>query len=315
MKTSSSKRMLILIKSVEESGWQDQAGITATNIPPLGTLNEEGKLTSENDKTDTGSYLRNQALMGGFEPLLGKTSLSLNEDPDKQDIQDISFPKMFARGHDSYAGSLEFTKTRGTGERIIGAIDGFFDSIACSYKPHMDFREFELWVFENPNIIGLDVTSADLLIKNYYCILDKTDLQFSTPMTYSVPVSRTYYERFPMWTVPATSQGNIPVTPLPIMTGTLGSLGIDNQPREHTRVSTTITQVAPAVAFNLVITGRNVFELPVTETILFPALVSPTTKISKKYFRSISNVAVSIITTAPVSSSVITMDDYDWKPQ
>lgn len=311
MRTQGSKRLLILVKSVEPDGWQDQMGSSEhTRIPPLGTLNKLGQLTPEKDTDvlETG-FQRNEAVMGGFEPLLGKSTLSFSDDPEKQDVQDISYPKQYARGHGTFTGSLEMFKRKDSGARVIGAVDGDFDTGIGSYKPFQDFREFEFWVFENPDIMGLNVSSADELVKHYFCIMDKLDTSYEIPISFSVPVSRTFYERIPNWEVPSGSQGSAPTSEPIVNAGDLTDdfLTVANQPREHTRLECTFASQDDDLVLR--VSGLNIMEEPVHEDIAVAQ--TDTLVISKRYYTQIDSIEV----IGTLTNGTVTIDDYDWKPR
>lgn len=314
MRTEGSKQLLILIKSVEPKGWQDQMESGEhTTIPPLGTMNEEEAPTSELDKSVIISgFQRNEAVLGSFEPLLGKTSFSISNDIDKIDVQEISLPKEYARGHDTYTGSLEFM-LRKEDTRVLGAVDGVFDSEFISYKPYKDFREYEIWVLVNPDVMGKGATKCDILWKFYYCILDKSDVNFETPIKFTVPVSMTMFERFLKWDIAGMSD-------LTLFTKTstafvAGTFTPTTQMRMHSRVAITLSNVTCSGSPKIAIEGTNIAGDGEYESIELSSTPSGGSIefLSKRYWKNIEHIYLVGTFADNGGTKTITLKDYDWK--
>jgi hypothetical protein len=279
MKRDTSKDTLIIIKSVETSGFSGD--LADLYVPPLGTL----KSVSIGDRTlEGGITLDNTPVMGGFELIVGKTALSWKNESDKQDTQDLQHEKDFVRGWGSYSGSLELDNPRGN-ERFIGAILGLWDPDNKLYSAHKDFRYFEVWVLKGVDHMGLDVTSARVLIKHYMCILESGDEKFENPIKISVPITSRYMTRHVNWTAPLASQDVVAANAYSAGEIAIGIV----QPREHTRLNFNVTvQTTPGT---MIITGRNIVGETITETVTIAGTTSAEgEKLSREYFAAITDI-------------------------
>jgi hypothetical protein len=304
-----SKKELIVIKSVEPRGWESISECQGGGIPPLGTINDDGVKTSEDIAAGLPIVLRDSIpVRGGFEILIGKTSLSFKTEPDKADSQDISYPKDYVRGHDTYSGQFEFEQLKNS-QRIQGAVDGFFDYTDCMYKPYTDFRLFEIWTIVNPQTstgecdMSLNAAKCDLLMKHYEVIFDSLDESRDIPNKLSVPISRRFYERYKNFTFPTTFQAIMP-SGVRTTTGGIGgtsTYAVPAQPRQHTRIHIPVT----AGTGNITIAGINIFGEPVEETIACVVSTASVHNVGDVYFTQINSVTIS-------ANMTFSMQDFDY---
>lgn len=303
MKYGSSKKTLILIKSIEEDGWQDLTDLDHTQIPPLGTVNEDLDYTSEVDKTSTilGNYLRSQGVKGSFEMIFAKTTLSFSDEPEKVDVQDLNVPKDYARGYDTYSGSLEIIKKKAE-HRFEGAVDGGWKSNLLEYYPFDDFRIFEIWTLENPDYMDLRATKCDLLTKHIAVVLDSLEKSIEAPLKITIPLSRRTYRRFPNWSEPTQ-------TSLLTDDDLTGTPGDPTDPTMHTRLELSVTGAAET-GLKIEIEGYNILGEPITEAVVPVADVGTKEYLTKKYFERITSLAYTGFT-----GGTLTIKDYDYKIQ
>lgn len=223
------RNVLVLIKSVAPGEFQDGVvfkndagnpsgstfGIDAnpTPIPPLGTINYDGNPTAEDDQTVTAGgveFLRNQAIMGAFQFVEGKSSLSISEDFEKIELVDfntLKVPKQYVKGIETYSGSLELWK-KDAESLWSGAVRGEWDSELKRYVNGACFRQYELWLLVAPNELNETATEAHTLFKLINVTFDKNDIAISgNPIRYTIPISWSKMEEYLDWDDGSTVAG------------------------------------------------------------------------------------------------------------
>ena len=298
-KKQSAKDTLIVIKSVEETGWPT-VGTDVVTLPPLGSVDRDGNPTSESSgaacEVDA-SFKKSKPYAPGFEILYGHTTVSFSTEPDKVDTQDTSRPKRYTRGHDTYSGSLDFDKIKDN-NRIEGAVDGYWDPDKMMYQPDRDFKEFEIWTLVEPDSMSLNATGCKLLVKHYGIVLDKVDESRENIVKLSVPISRTFYQRFPDFT--------FPTSPMTMFNGTLltGKNQVIAQPREHTRL--VLVADAAVGSGQIIVYGTNIFKEPVTQ--VFDVVAGSSKTLGFTYFDKIDYIYKS----ATITGGTFELKDYDF---
>ena len=214
---------MIIIVSAENDGWgAEYPSGQHSIIPPLGTLNMDGLPTSEHDKTPTvadADRLMSEAMIGGFEMIVGKTSLSFSDTPDKQEIQDLNYNKEVSRGFDTFTGTIEFNVIEKM-YKYEGAVDAGWDPAKLQYFPWSDFRKFIIWTVEEPDEYSLNASSGNKLTQHFGVTFDKVDKNIETPLKLSVPIARETKLTYVDWVAaePATINGSTTTLPPGITT-------------------------------------------------------------------------------------------------
>jgi len=300
-----SKKELIIIKSVEPEGWGKTDPCLSGGIPPLGTNNVFGNITTENVSGDEAEPFR-----GAFEILLGKTSLSFKTEPDKADSQDIDgTPKTYIRGHDTYSGQLEFDQLKNN-LRLQGAVDGHWDPDDLVYTPYKDFRLFEIWTLVNPTDadgncdMSLNATKCDALMKHYEIVLDSVDESRDIPNKLTIPISRRLYQRFKNVEFPSATQAML--TAQAIGAGATYTLASGEKfPREHTRLHFIVSVGATGL---LTVYGANIFGEPMIEVLDVSKKDASNNLVGHAYFTRVDKIHSSAAVT-------VTLQDFDYKLQ
>lgn len=299
-----SKKELIVIKSVEPRGWGDISPCLSGGIPPLGTINDTGVPTSEDIPGDDATPIR-----GAFEVLIGKTAVSFKLEPDKSDSQDVDgTPKSYNRGHDTYSGQFEFDQLKNS-QRIQGAVDGHWDPDDLVYTPYMDFRAFEVWTLVNPQdangncAMSLDAVKCDTLMKHYEVIFDSLDESRDIPNKLTVPISRRLYQRFKNFTFPTSAVAFFTGAALAAGTYTKTTTPAVADPREHTRIRMNVTV---GTTGTVTVYGANIFGEPVSEVLNIADKDANGNVIGHVYFTTVTTVVTSI------GSLSFTLNDFDY---
>jgi hypothetical protein len=295
-----SKRELIVIKSVEPTGWLSTNKCAGGGIPPLGTVNSgDGTITDEDDIT------LSEPKRGAFEILMGKTTVSFKLEPDKIDNQDVAGVKDYTRGHDTYSGQFEFEQLKNS-NRIQSAVDGYWDPDTLMSEPYDDFRLFEIWTVVNPkNANGecdfsRDAVKCDTLVKHYYVIMDSLDETREIPNKLTVPISRRWFQRFKNVEFPTTAL--VFYTATSQVAGTYTPNASTEQPREHTRIWCNITS---GTMGTIKLYGRNLLGEPVTETLSVASKSAAGDIVGHVYFANLDR----IVTSTTLS---YTLKDFDF---
>lgn len=301
-KKQTSKKELIVIKSVEPDGWGTLGQCAGGGIPPLGTENSSLETTSEHIAGALATPVR-----GAFEILLGKTTVSFKTEPDKVDSQDVNYPKDYVRGWDTYTGNMEFEQLKGN-YRLQGAVDGFWDPDSLEYGPYEDFRLFEIWTIVNPQdndgncVMSLDAIRCDHLVKHYFVVLDSIDESREVPNKLTIPISRRFYNRYNDFVFPTSPQeifSDTDITPGSITAGITA-------PREHTRLWYKIENVAGGPG-TVTVYGTNVVDEPVAETVATDDVDTDDLFIGSVYFKTVTSILVEGVTDLD-----LTLKDYDY---
>lgn len=301
-KKQTSKKELIIIKSVDDGSWGVIGQCIGGGIPPLGTENASLEITSEQIAGALATPIR-----GAFEILLGKTTVSFKTEPDRIDSQDINYPTDFVRGWDKYPGNMEFEQLKNN-DRLQGAVDGFWDPDKLEYGPYEDFRQFEIWTIVEPQdadgncVMSLDAIRCKTLVKHYFVTLDSVDESREVPNKLSIPISRRFYNRYKNFTFPTIPQeiyAGVGIGPGSITAGI-------TQIREHSRVWYKVENVTGGPG-TITIYGTNVVDEPVAETITTDDVDVDDLFVGDTYFKTITSILVEGVTTLD-----LTIQDYDF---
>jgi len=186
---------VIAIKCVEEydRGWLN-------TIPPLGTVNEDLKLTKETAPVDcvAATYKTTQAYMGRFERFVGKTTFSDTEDQMSSDNNDVTHGPDKVKGYENITMQLEMTRENNKA-RFEGASKGAWDYTAHSYRRQPSFREYTLIVAFGVDVQSLDFSTAEEL-KIYYGVkIERKEMEYGNPNKFRLPLFARKCVTIPHW--------------------------------------------------------------------------------------------------------------------
>lgn len=290
VKPDLSKDHMLLIKSAEESGWPS-VGTDLVTIPPLGTLNKDGESTDSESSAaceDDVAYKKSQPVEPGFEILYNHTAVTFKAEPDKIDSQDVSRPKRYIRGHDTYSGTLEWDKAEND-NRVDEAANGHWNPDKLSIEPDRHFREFVLWSLRNPRDANDKITmnksaiKCDQLHKHFGFLFDSSEISDEGAVRISTPVSRSFFRKFNMHTFPTDGQA------IHTAVSASGSISpVDAQPREATRMNLKVSNVTGTGTVTVI--GTNVFKQPVSVVFTVAGVSS---LLSKKWIDTIDSIEIS----------------------
>lgn len=232
-------KTLIVIQAAETTFTKE-----GEHIPPLGTKNASGNLTSE---TTTGSDATPTAAR--WEIVTGYPRISLNRDNENQE-----FPDMGTRRIEHEPGNL---KLDGTLEKYLnkddyrypGAIMGLWDATDLKYTEATYYTKYNVWILEYPDVMGLTATTADTVTKLYNVTFGKDTRTFESGKgtMLSIPFNYEYEEVFRNHTLPV-------LTLRAAATISNGSYSLTTQPSYPTTIKVTIvagdTSVWGTVAFD-----------------------------------------------------------------
>jgi len=295
---------VIAIKCVEE---QDRGWLNA--ITPLGTVNEDLKLTKEDAPVlcDAGTYDTTQAFMGRYERFVGKVGLSDTEDQMSSDNNDVEHGPDKVKGYENVTLQLEMTRENSKA-RLEGACKGGWDYEAHAYYRHPSFREYTMIIAFGPDVQSLDMATAEEL-KIYYGVkIERKEMDYGNPNKFRLPLFARKCVTIPNWAE---------TTPVDIMADQIvlasTSYSADDQPQSpkiyQTRLKCTFTQIT--VAGPLTIIGTNIFGEDITEEITLTG-TGTIEYITKNYY---STIAVSGIQLgagwASASDVMLAIEEYD----
>ena len=299
---------IIAIKCVEE---QDRGWLNA--ITPLGTIDEDGKLTSETDSSTciAGTYKKTQAVMGRYERFVGKVGFSDTEDQMRSDNNDVTHGSDKVKGYENITLQLEMTRENNKA-RLEGACKGGWDYSAHAYYRHPSFRDYTMIVAFGPDVQNLSMSTAEEL-KIYYGVrLERKEMEYGNPNKFRLPLFARKCVTIPNWAE---------LTPVDIMaTGTVDidvsrTYSADAQPQSpkiyQTRLKCTLTAVKTPGA--LTISGTNIFGEDIEETVTLTG-TGTIEYITKNYFSTIDASGIQLgAGWASASDVKLAISEYDYK--
>ena len=271
---------VIAIKCTEQ---QDRGWLNT--IPPLGTVNEDMKLTKETAPTlcVAGNYKTTQAYMGRFERFVGKIGLSDTEDQMASDNNDVSHGPDKVKGYENITLSLDMTRENNKA-RIEGAVKGGWDYEGHSYYRHPSFREYMVIIAFGVDVQSLDFTSAEELKVYYGVKLERKEMEYGNPNKFKVPMFVRKCITIPHWVEP---------TPVKIIdnktVAASTNYDADNQPQStktfQSRLKVTFSDVATAGPISIL--GTNIFGEDVEEDVTLTG-TGTIEYITKNYYNTIA---------------------------
>ena len=297
---------IIAIKCTEgqDRGWLN-------TIPPLGTVNEDMKLTKETAPVlcTAGTYMTTQAVMGRFERFVGKIGLSDTEDQMSADNNDVETGSDKVKGYENITLNLEMTKENSKA-KLEGAAKGAWDYTAHSYRRHPSFREYTLIIAFEPDVQSLDMASATEL-KIYYGVkIERKEMTYGNPNKFTLPLFARKCITIPNW---------VELTPVEIMAAhtvvasTSYSAGAQPQSPESYQTRLRVTFSAVSVAGTITISGTNIFGEEVEEEVTLTG-TGTIEYITKNYFSTIDVNGITLGSGwASATTLVLDIDEYDYK--
>lgn len=272
---------VIAIKCIEQ---QDRGWLN--DIPPLGTVNEDLRLTQEDSDATTvaGTYKVSQAFLGRFERFLGKIGFSDSEDQQSADNNDVETGPDKVKGYEQVMLNLEMTRENNK-NRIEGAAKGHWNYTGIrGYKRRPSMRLYEVIMAFGPDVQSLDFTTAEMLRRYIGARIERKEMEYGNPNKFRVPFFVRRCVHLPNWAVPTpTDLFNTPET---VATGT--SVSVDNQIQSpdvfHTRLKCVFSAVT--TGGELRIRGTNFFGEDVEEVATIGTGASE--YITKNYYNTIA---------------------------
>lgn len=269
---------VIAIKNIDnqDAGW-------LTTVPPLGSMDEDGNLTSEitSALTVAANFKKSQAYRGRYERFLGKVGLSEAADQQFADNPDVAFGPDRMKGYENVTLTFEMTRENNK-NRFEGAVKGRWDPDARAYTRYPAPRTYDIAILFSPNVQNLQASSAELLRRYYGVRLERIELEYGNPNKFRMPIFARKQVDFPNW-AELTPQ-DLFSSPETIAAST--NFTPDNAiqiPRYfQTRIKfdfATVTTAGP-----LVVIGTNIFGEPVTETIDLTGETGTFNYITKNYY-------------------------------
>lgn len=272
---------VIAIKCIEgqDRGWLN-------TIPPLGTVNEDLKLTREDAPTTcvAGTYQTTQAYMGRFERFVGKVGLSDTEDQESSDNNDVETGRDKVKGYENVTLQLEMTRENNKA-KLEGAAKGGWDYSAHAYYRHPSFREYEVIIAFGVDVQSLDFASAEQLKRYYGVKIERKEMEYGNPNKFRLPLFARKCITIPNWaelTPVAVADDKTVVA----STNYDADNAIQSPTVFQTRLKCTFTEVQTAGPFTIV--GTNIFGEDVEETIVLTD-TGTVEYITKNYFSVISS--------------------------
>jgi len=295
---------VIAIKCIsgQNEGWLD-------TISPLGTLDEDGNITSESssDLTVAGNYKKSQAFMGGFERFFGKIGVSDAIDQQASENNDVSTGPDKVKAYEDITAQLELNREYGM-NRLEGAIKGKWNPTSRAYNRYRSFRAYEVIVAFDPNVQNLQMTSAELLRRFIGVRPLRVEHTYGNPNTFRLPIFARRQVDFTFWEEP---------TPTDMFTSppstVAGSFTPDNNIQDpdnfHTRLKFTFDSLTTGGV--LQIKGDDIFGRSWTEEVTIGD--SDEYYITKQYFSRIHTNG--IVLGAGFAGGTFDVEEYDVKIQ
>ncbi len=297
---------VIAIKCTEQ---QDRGWLN--DIPPLGTVNEDLKLTSETDTTTcvAGTYRKSQAYMGRFERFVGKIGLSGGIDQESSDNNDVETGRDKVKGFENITLSLDMTRENSKA-RLEGAAQGAWDYLGHGYYNKQSFRDYQLIIAFGPDTQSLDMATAECLHVYSGLHIERVETEFGNPNKFKLSLFARRAVKIPNWAELT------PVDILPVQTVAAStSYSATDQPQSpnifHTRLKCTFSAVQTAGP--LTITGTNFFGEDIEETVVLTG-TGTIEYITKNYFKTIDASGITLGTGwASATTLTLAIEEYDCK--
>jgi hypothetical protein len=304
---------VIAIKCTEQ---QDRGWLNT--IPPLGTINEDLKLTSETDVTTcvAGTYKKSQAYRGRFERFVGKVGLSGGIDQESSDNNDVETGRDKVKGFENITLSLDMTRENNKA-RLEGAVQGAWDYAGHGYYNNQSFRDYQLIVAFGPNVQNLNMASAEMLHVYSGLHIERVESEFGNPNKFKLSLFARRAIKIPNWAqltpqamlgatgtaVTPTSHHSVVKQPMSPNETTASNIW-------HSRLKCTFTNITTAGP--LTITGTNFFGEDIEETITITG-TGTIEYITKNYFNLINTAGISLGAGWAGTAPKLLMEEYDCK--
>jgi len=298
---------VIAIKCTEQ---QDRGWLNT--IPPLGTINEDLKLTSETDVTIcvAGTYKKSQAYMGRFERFLGKIGLSGGIDQESSDNNDVETGRDKVKGFENITLSLDMTRENSKA-RLEGAVQGAWDYAGHGYYNNQSFRDYQLIVAFGPDKQNLNMATAEMLHVYSGLHIERVETEFGNPNKFKLSLFARRAIKIPNW-AELTPQAMMGAAGTAIVASTSISAALQPQSPKifHSRLKCTFTAITVAGPFT--ITGTNFFGEDIEETVVMTG-TGTLTYITKNYFNTINTAGITFGAGWAGTSPKLLMEEYDCK--
>jgi hypothetical protein len=292
---------VIAIKCIEQ---QDRGWLN--DIPPLGTVNEDLRLTQEDSEalTVVGTYKVSQAFLGRFERFIGKIGLNDSEDQQSADNNDVEHGPDKVKGYENTMINLEMTRENNK-NRIEGASKGqwIYEGIR-GYRRRPSMRLYELITAFGPDVQSLDFTTAEMLRRYIGVRIERKEMEYGNPNKFRVPFFARRCVHLPNWAVPTpTDLFSSPESVVPSV-----GISVDNQIQSpevfHTRLKNVFSGIT--TGGELRIRGTNFFGEDVEEVVTLTT--GAQTYITKNYYNTI---AVAGIDFGLLDGGTLQISEYD----
>jgi hypothetical protein len=305
---------VIAIKCTEQ---QDRGWLNT--IPPLGTVNEDLKLTSETDTTScvAGNLKKTQAYRGRFERFVGKVGLSGGIDQESSDNNDVETGRDKVKGFENITLSLDMTRENSKA-RLEGAVQGAWDYAGHAYYNHPSFRDYQLIIAFGPNVQNLHMASAEMLHVYDGLRIERVESEFGNPNKFKLSLFARRAIKIPNW-AQLTPQAMMGVAGTTVVASTSYSAALQpNSPSAtvpskiwHSRLKCTFTGVTAGGPFT--ITGTNFFGEDIEETITLTG-TGTIEYITKNYFNTINTAGITLGAGWTTGTTLkLLMEEYDCK--
>jgi hypothetical protein len=277
---------IIAIKCIDgqDAGW-------LSTIPPLGTINEDLRLTREDSSVTctAGTYKVSQPYMGRFERFVGKVGLSDTEDQVSSDNNDVETGPDKVKSYENITLNLDMT-TENNKARLQGAAKGGWDYTARGYYRHPSMRLYEVIIATGPNVQSLDFSSAEQLKRFIGIRIERKEMEYGNPNKFRLPMFARRCVTLPNWVEPTTVKVVDNVT-VAASTNYSASAQIQTPKVFHTRLKCVFSAVQTAGP--LVIRGTNFFGEEIEESITLTG-TGTITYITKNYFNTIETSGIQL---------------------
>jgi len=300
---------VIAIKCTEQ---QDRGWLNT--IPPLGTINEDLKLTKEDAPVTctAGTYKTTQAYMGRFERFVGKVGISGGIDQESSDNNDPETGRDKVKGYENITLSLDMT-AENSKARLEGAVQGAWDYTAHAYYNNKSFRDYQLIIAFDPDVQSLDMATAGMLHVYSGLHIERVETEFGNPNKFKLSLFARRVTKIPNW-------AELTAIQIRGAGGTTVAAGENYAPTNaiqspdvfHTRLKCTFTDVATAGIFT--ITGQNYFGEDIEEEITLTG-TGTIEYITKNYFSVIDPLGIQVGAgwTGTGTYATLAIEEYDVK--
>ena len=296
---------VVAIKCIEK---QDRGWLNA--IPPLGTVNEDLKLTREDSSATTvaGTYKVSQAYMGRFERFVGKIGISDTNDQMSSDNNDVETGPDKVKGYENITLSLDMTRENNKA-RLQGAAKGgwVYDGIRGYYR-HPSFRAYELILAFGVDKQSLDFSTAEMLQRYIGVRIERKEMEYGNPNKFKVPLFARRLVELPNWSEPTPTE--LFSSPKAITAST--NYSVDNQIQSpklfHTRLKLEFENITTAGPIE--IHGTDFFGADTIESVVLTGTGS-IEYITKNYFSMIAVNGVQLGAGWTGTSPTLQITEYD----